>query len=360
VIKFPAIKFPFKPKPALADKTDLSLFKPKKKKRVIIPVRKRLKFYIEKAGIDIPPEVFLRYILVVCCILSLISSVYFLIKLSPQLVSNILYYIIPFIVIFILSFPIAFFVCWLVLYFYLDLRIYKRRQDVENVLSDFLQLTSANVRAGMTIDKALWFAVKPRFGVLAKEIETVAKETMSGTSLEHALMRFSDKYDSILLKRSIMLLIEGLTSGGEVGDLLNRIASNIQEIRLLRKEMAASVTTYAIFITFATIAAAPFLFALSEQLLTVITRIMASVNISQSVGSGLKFSNKVGVSGGDFKVFVVISLTMTSMFSGMIIATIKNGDVKAGFKNIPFFIIATLTLFFIESYFLGMFFKGMI
>ena len=362
MIKFPAIKFPFKPKPAPVQEgnIDLSHFKPKKKNKLLIPVHKRLKFYIEKAGIQIPPELFLRYILFICCILSIISSVYFLIKLSPQLVSNILYYILPFIIIFIFSFPVAFFLCWLVLYFYLDMRIYQRRQAIEEVLADFLQLTSANVRAGMTIDKALWFAVKPRFGVLAKEIETVAKETMSGTSLEHALMRFSDKYDSILLKRSIMLLIEGLTSGGEVGDLLNRIASNIQETRLLRKEMAASVTTYAIFITFSTIAAAPFLFALSEQLLAVTTKILASVNISQSVGSGIKFSNKVGVTAGDFKLFVIISLTMTSMFSGMIIATIRKGDIKSGFKNIPFFIAATLTLFFIESHFLGMFFKGMI
>ena len=69
----------------------------------------------------------------------------------------------------------------------------------------------------MTIDKALWYAVRPKFGVLANEIETVAKETMKGEDLKIALQKFADKYDSILLKRSISLLSEGIDAGGEIG-----------------------------------------------------------------------------------------------------------------------------------------------
>ncbi len=42
-----------------------------------------------------------------------------------------------------------------------------------------------------------------------------------------------------------------MESGGEIGELLNKIAINIQETRIRKKEMAASVMTYAIFIGFA-------------------------------------------------------------------------------------------------------------
>ena len=42
------------------------------------------------------------------------------------------------------------------------------------VLADFLGLTSSNISAGMPIDRALWFAVRPKFGILAREIEEVA------------------------------------------------------------------------------------------------------------------------------------------------------------------------------------------
>lgn len=358
------IKLPFKlptfKLPKREDKLTDALIRKKKKKKPYMPLHRRFRYYLLKAGVEIPTGTFLRYIIIICSIISVIISVYLISRVYKDIPLNILYLILPFFLYFIFAFPVVFFLCWLVLYFYLDLRIYQRQQEIEAVLADFLQLTSANIRAGMTIDKALWFAVKPRFGILAKEIESVAKETMSGTSLEDALMRFSDKYDSIMVKRSIMLLMEGLNSGSEIGDLLNRIASNIQETRLLKREMAASVTTYAIFISFSTIAAAPFLFALSEQLLAVTTKILASVNITQSVGAGIKFSNKVGITAGDFRLFTILSLTVTSMFSGMIIAIIRRGNIKAGIRYIPFFIATTITLFLLESYFLGKFFRGMV
>src|SRR4030043_1012258 len=79
---------------------------------------------------------------------------------------------------------------------FLDMRIFNRTKAVEAVFPDFLQLTSANISAGMPIDRALWYAVRPGFGVLAKEIESVAKNTMAGEDLRRALGNFSKKNNS--------------------------------------------------------------------------------------------------------------------------------------------------------------------
>jgi len=59
--------------------------------------------------------------------------------------------------------------------------------------------------------RALWYAVRPRFGVLAREIEIVAKQTMSGEELDKALIRFFKKilFFNTWKDRSICLL-EGL------------------------------------------------------------------------------------------------------------------------------------------------------
>jgi len=137
--------------------------------------------------------------------------------------------------IWILSLAVTYVGLWAVLYVTLDLIIFQRKRSVEAVLPDFLLLTAANIRAGMPIDRALWFAVRPRFGVLAKEIEIVAKQTLSGEDLNSALTNFSDKYDSQMLKRSVSLLIEGVEAGGEIGELLEKIAVNIQENTILKK-----------------------------------------------------------------------------------------------------------------------------
>ena len=220
------------------------------------------------------------------------------------------------------------------------------------MLPDFLQLTSANIRAGMTIEKALWYAVRPRFGVLAREIETVAKDTMGGKDLKDALKTFSEKYDSDVLKKSVALLTEGIEAGGEIGSLLNKIALNIQESKVMRKEMAANVTTYVIFISFATIAAAPFLFALSAQLIGIIKGLTSTMGPTASYGFAISFTGG-GITPTDFKIFAVISLLITSFFSSVIIATIKKGDVKSGIKYIPIFMVSTIILFFLANWVLS-------
>ena len=176
---------------------------------------------------------------------------------------------------------------------------------------------------------------------------------MGGEDLKAALQKFADKYGSVLLKRSISLLIEGIEAGGEIGDLLNKIALNIQETKIMKREMAANVTTYVIFITFAAIAAAPVLFALSGTLIQVIGSFGSVLGDGASgAGFGLSFSGS-GIEYSDFKIFAMVSLIVTSFFSAVIIATIKKGNAKSGLKYIPIFIITSVTLFLIADVVLG-------
>ena len=74
----------------------------------------------------------------------------------------------------------------LLFFFYMDYKIYMRKVGIERVFPDFLQLTSANIRAGMAIDQALWHAIRPNFGVLAKEMEDVEKDKIEINGLEEA------------------------------------------------------------------------------------------------------------------------------------------------------------------------------
>jgi hypothetical protein len=50
---------------------------------------------------------------------------------------------------------------------------------------------------------------------------------------------------------------------------------------------------------------------------------------------------------------------MTSVFSAVIVATIKKGNVKEGLQYIPIFIIVAIIVFFIGSHVLAMVFAGM-
>jgi len=313
-----------------------------------------LRDYLTQAGYDFTDErilqkkVFHAVVWISVFFLATLTAVLFYYKVVST--NTVFYLLIAWVIIFFIVMGFS----WLIIYVYLDLKIYQRTKDIEEVLPDFLQLASANISAGMPVDQALWFAVRPNFGVLAKEIEDVAKSTIAGEDLEKALLGFTQRYKSLILKRSINLMIEGMRAGGEMADLLSRIALDIQETKLMRKEIAASVMTYVIFISFATIFAAPFLFALSTQLLSIVQGIMSELDLSK-ISSGSFNMNASGdsIKIRDFRIFSVLILVVSSIFSASIVSVIRRGNVKDGVKLIPTFVVVSLVLYFIANYIVG-------
>ncbi|MBI4144799.1 type II secretion system F family protein [Candidatus Woesearchaeota archaeon] len=257
-------------------------------------------------------------------------------------------------IIWIVAFMLVLFLCWLALYVVLDLQAYHRRINVEDVLPDYLQLVAANLRAGMTVDRALWYAVRPRFGVLADEIQVVAKQVMTGENLGTALRAFAHRYDSPLLHRAVSLLIEGMEAGGDLADIINKVATTIQETRILGKEMAANVLTYVIFIGAAVMFAAPVLLALAQQLLTTLALVTSSISLPPGVqGTTLFALTSVSIKPEDFQTFAILMLTITSFFSALMIAIIQKGTVQSGIKYIPLFITVALIVYAIALNVLG-------
>ncbi|MAG47253.1 hypothetical protein CL617_01490 [archaeon] len=245
-------------------------------------------------------------------------------------------------------------------YSYVSIKKYQRTKAIETILPDYLQLVAGNVSAGMPIDQALWFSVRERFGALGEEIELVAKKAMTGIDLKVALVEFSNKYDSDMLNKSIALLVEGLESGGEVAELVNRIAINIKENQILKQELAGDVLTYAIFIGFAAALAAPFLFALSHRIIIVMLDITSKIDVSSlsTVSSQISLKSGQGITPDDFKKFALIMLVVTSLISSSLISVIRKGTIKEGFKFIPFMVAISVIIFLIGSAILSTFFSG--
>lgn len=235
--------------------------------------------------------------------------------------------------------------------------MFQRRKNIELYLPELLQLTAANMNAGMMLERALFGAVKPHFGVLRDEMELVAKDTLAGKSIDDALRTFVARYDSVVLERTVNIILEGVRSGSRMGDLLNKISINIQELRIMKKEMSASVTSYVIFITVASIIAAPVLMGLSHELLVVVKDIMSTVAIDSSSTSNMAFNLKFDssvISILDFRIFTFANIFFTSLFSAMIVAVITKGSVKESLKTIPIFIIVASVMFILSFKFLNM------
>jgi Flp pilus assembly protein TadB len=329
----------------------------KKKVRLKTYERKvRLKTAIERASLNVDVKKLNKTFFYAAVIINLLVSLYLIYYFSVTYGISWSTIIISMILLWVGVFVLLIVALNFVFYSFVDLQIFKRKMDMEEVLPDFLQLTASNINAGMPIDRALWFAVRPRFGVLAKEIETVAKETIGGADLKFALDKFASKYDSPILKRSVSMLNEGMDAGGEIGELLNRIVRDIEEQRSMLKEMSANLTTYVIFIGFATIVAAPFLYALSGVLIQVVQTIGSSLSDATTGAASAVIPISFGgasIAQTDFKIFAFASLSSTSFFSAMMIGAIKKGDPKQGLKYVPIFIFVSVALYFIAQFLVG-------
>ena len=249
----------------------------------------------------------------------------------------------------------------LLVYFYLDLRIYWRTRTMEEQFPDFLQVLSANLKGGMTFERAMWAAIKPRFGVLGNQMAKASKKVMTGYDLSKALTELSDKYDSLMLKRTADLMISEIESGGNISELIDRIVDNLKETKSLKDEMVASAVAYVIFISIIIIVISPLLFALSFNLLKVLINFINRLSFTTQSVSGLPFVfSSVGIEINDFKKFSVIALLVISFFSSLIVAIVEKGEIKAGVKYIPIYTIGSVGLYYFFMNILSSLFSGVL
>ncbi|OGI12119.1 hypothetical protein A3K64_02165 [Candidatus Micrarchaeota archaeon RBG_16_36_9] len=240
-----------------------------------------------------------------------------------------------------------------------------RANQIETVLPDALQLISANVRAGMTIDRAIWLSARPEFGVLEEEIKMVGARTMGGKPLKLALTEMTKTIKSSILDRTIKLLLEGIESGGELAHLLEEVASNVRTTQTLKKEIKSSVMTYSIFILFAAVIAAPFLFSISIFFVDTMVNLWGTANLgtamtASTMGMGSMFSKAKGpqISVDELFWFSVVTLLVSSFFGSLIIGLIQTGKEKNGLKLIPLMAGASITILIIALTIVKMLFKG--
>lgn len=243
---------------------------------------------------------------------------------------------------------------------YLNVKIYNRTKEMEERLPEYLALVVTNLRSGMSFDKSLWAAIRPEFGVLSREITMVSKQVMTGNDTSEALHEFAMRYESPILRRSINLIISEIESGGEVAVVIERVIENLRKTSSLKKEMAASVVSYMIFISIIVMFLAPILFALANVIFQVILgfadQIAASPGMAGSAGGAAQLFESMGrlaehgdTLTSDFMTFSYLALGTISFFSAMIVSIIEKGDVMGGLKYIPVFMTVTLAVFYFAA-----------
>jgi flagellar protein FlaJ len=227
----------------------------------------------------------------------------------------------------------------------------RRASFAEEVFPDLLQLVAANLRTGLTPEKALILAARPEFGLLEEEIRIVAKKIVSGIPIEDAIADIGKKIKSKLILKTLNLIKEGIRKGGELAGLLDQTAEDIRHTKILRKEISAQVTMYVIFIFLAAGIIAPLLFAISTHLVKTMMGISEVMGIEKIVTIGGKefgfmTFGMVKISPKFLEIYALSALLITSFFGSFLLGLLKEGKEIAGLKLLPMLILLNLLVFF--------------
>lgn len=233
-------------------------------------------------------------------------------------------------------------------------------KKMEEVFPDFIELMSSNLRAGMTIEKALLISSRKEFAPLDREIALLGKDIITGKEISRALLDMSLRINSEKIRKTIEVIISGIKSGGNISVLLEETAVNMRERAFIEKRAASNVLMYEIFIFFAVAIGAPVLFGLSSSLVQIMTNILSTIPVGQMPSNAPFTLTKITISVPFVTYLSIAFLAVTSFLASMIIGLVSKGDEKSGLKySIPLIIISTLVFFLVKglmaTYFSGFF-----
>jgi len=241
-------------------------------------------------------------------------------------------------------------------YLIISIKAERRKREMEDVLADALRLTSANMKAGNTAEKAFLLSARDEFGPLAEEFRQTAMEVYAGEPINSSLKNMEKRVKSPLFGETIKLLADAIDAGANTAELLESSAEDVRKSLELRDEIKSSIRMYTVFIMMAAVVGAPLLFAISVHMAHETTEMWEDSGIEDmdqddmDIGSEIGFDMEFEAPDLDtefFTQFAMMAIALTNIFAALIISQISNGNLKYGAKYIPVFLVVSLTLFIV-------------
>lgn len=210
----------------------------------------------------------------------------------------------------------------------------KKQKEKESKFLEFTRDLVENVKSGTPIGKAIINLKNRDYGTLTPHVQKLINQLSLGITLSEGLLTFAKDAKSKVISRAVGLISEAERSGGEIETVLASVASSINQIEQLKKEQQSAVYSlvvqgYIIFFVFIII-----VLVLQYYLIPMTSGLgdISDLNSEISVSSG---SKNLGSS-------LLTLLVVQSVFAGIVIGKISEGNIWDGVKHS--FILVSITL----------------
>jgi len=231
----------------------------------------------------------------------------------------------------------------------------KRIAAIEESLPDFLSMMASHIRSGLTYDRALLMSARKEFGPLSKEINRAARETMTGTPLADAMLGMTGRIRSETFTKTMKLIVEGYSSGGNLAELMENTSLDMRRFGSTRKEIAATVLVYRLFMFSAACIGAPLLYAVATFLIKIISQTKAKMNINSFDASQAGLPLLGGASSLSPETvfwFSIIAIAIGAFFSALAAGVISKGKESEGMPYVPLLLAVSIGAFLLITYLL--------
>ncbi len=199
---------------------------------------------------------------------------------------------------------------------YLD---YRWRKAIDERLPDLFRSIVQAQETGMTLPQAMEDAAKRDYGPLTTELRKMTTQISWGMSFEDALLALSHRVNTVLMQRTVPMIIEASRSGGQVEKVFDPMGKFIQSTLLLDKERRTQTRPYIaiIYVSF-------FVFIFTVVLL--FKSFFVSIQQLPMLGTSLMSPEEIR------RLFFHMTIVQ-SLFGGLVAGKMGEGTINAGLKH---------------------------
>ena len=206
----------------------------------------------------------------------------------------------------------------------IDITLQKRAtRKKEELYTEFLFKLSELMRGGLDPVKAVKELSKTDLGVLTPHIRIASTSMTFGKSFEESMKAMAQSLHSDLITRYTMLVVQASYSGGAVADLILKASEDMRSIISIEREKEGNLHQYVLIFYFAQAIIIFIIYMLTTSLLPFV----------QQLGTTNMFG-KTDIGTIDFARGFFHMIILNSIFGGLIIGKISEGEARFGLKHV--------------------------
>jgi len=196
---------------------------------------------------------------------------------------------------------------------------FRWRRAIDEHLPDLFRSIVQAQETGMTLPQALEEAAKRDYGPLTVELRKMTAQISWGMSFEEALLALGKRVNTILVQRTVPMIIEASRSGGRVERVFDPMGKFLQTVLLLDKERRTQTRPY-----IAIVYVAFFVFVFTIVLL--FKSFFVSIEQLPSFGTAL-------IAPDDMRRMFFHMTEIQAFFGGLVAGKMGEGTINAGLKH---------------------------